>query len=247
MIYLSPFFEELTGFSIEHERPLPHGARLAGAHSSRGPRARLARGGCLRLRETTTLPRNTASGEPMARTSRSAISTAAMLDDAGEIIAWQGIMVDITAGIDAREAISRLASIVEASDDAIFSRDPRRRRYHVLEFRGRALVRIFGGGGSWSAAEHAVCQSGRRPLDHRPCNLRGEAIASLRDSPRPERRSTRRRRGDALPGAGRRGGTSPGFRGSPATFPIASSPSTSCGGRWKPPRQAYGPRGSSWP
>jgi PAS domain S-box-containing protein len=45
-----------------------------------------------------------------------------MMDDAGRILAWQGIMIDVTESKAARDAIARLASIVEASDDAIFSR-----------------------------------------------------------------------------------------------------------------------------
>jgi PAS domain S-box-containing protein len=46
----------------------------------------------------------------------------AVLDEAGKVIAWQGIMVDITAQKEASDAVARLAAIVEASDEAIYTR-----------------------------------------------------------------------------------------------------------------------------
>ncbi|HEY8611559.1 MAG TPA: PAS domain S-box protein, partial [Roseomonas sp.] len=46
----------------------------------------------------------------------------AMTDDAEEIIAWLGILIDITAQKESNDAIARLAAIVETSDEAIFSR-----------------------------------------------------------------------------------------------------------------------------
>jgi PAS domain S-box-containing protein len=44
-----------------------------------------------------------------------------MRDETGQIIAWQGLMLDITDRIQAEEAHARLAAIVESSEDAIIS------------------------------------------------------------------------------------------------------------------------------
>ena len=46
----------------------------------------------------------------------------ALVDDSGRVVAWQGIMTDITERTEINEAISRLAAIVEASEDAIYAR-----------------------------------------------------------------------------------------------------------------------------
>ena len=122
MIYLSPYFEELTGFSIERESPCRNEqAWLDLIHPDDRERV-LREGG------SYDHDHNQMSQEYRFRRADGSyiwVSDiySAMLDDAGQIIAWQGIMVDITASIEAREAISRLASIVEASDDAIFSRN----------------------------------------------------------------------------------------------------------------------------
>jgi len=45
-----------------------------------------------------------------------------ILDAAGNVLAWQGILMDITARIEAEAVQARLAAIVEGADDAIFSR-----------------------------------------------------------------------------------------------------------------------------
>lgn len=122
MIYLSPYFEELTGFSIERDDPCRTVRDwLDLIHPDDRERV-LQEGGSF------DHEKNHLTQEYRFRRADGSyiwVSDiyAAMLDDAGQIIAWQGIMVDITAHIEAREAISRLASIVEASDDAIFSRN----------------------------------------------------------------------------------------------------------------------------
>jgi PAS domain S-box-containing protein len=43
-------------------------------------------------------------------------------DETGEIIAWQGVLIDITDRIKAEEVQARLAAIVEGAEDAIISR-----------------------------------------------------------------------------------------------------------------------------
>ena len=121
MIYISPYFEELTGFSIERDDPCRTVRDwLDLIHPD--DRERVLQEG-----KTFDHEKNHLAQEYRFRRADGSYiwvsdNYAAMLDDAGQIIAWQGVMVDITAGIEAREAVSRLASIVEASDDAIFSR-----------------------------------------------------------------------------------------------------------------------------
>ena len=75
---------------------------------------------------------------------------ASMVDDAGQIIAWLGILVDITAQKEASDAIARLAAIVEASDDAIFSRT----QEGIITYWNPAAERLYG-----YTAEEAVGQS----------------------------------------------------------------------------------------
>jgi PAS domain S-box-containing protein len=121
LIYLSPYFEELTGFSIERDRPCINGAAwLDLVHPD--DRERVQREG-----EAYDRQLNQMSQEYRLRRADGSYIWindifSAMIDDAGQVIAWQGIMLDITARIEARDAIARLASIVEASDDAIFTR-----------------------------------------------------------------------------------------------------------------------------
>jgi PAS domain S-box-containing protein len=43
-------------------------------------------------------------------------------DETGAIVAWQGILMDITDRIEAEEARARLAALVDSADDAIISR-----------------------------------------------------------------------------------------------------------------------------
>ena len=46
---------------------------------------------------------------------------AAVRDESGQIVAWQGVLLDITGRMQAEEAQARLAAIVESADDAIIS------------------------------------------------------------------------------------------------------------------------------
>jgi PAS domain S-box-containing protein len=121
MVYLSPFFEELTGFSIEKDDPLRNAqAWLDLIHPE--DRERVVHKGEAFDHRTNQV----ALEYRLRRADGSYIWVndvyAAMTDDAGQIIAWQGIIIDVTESKEARDAIARLASIVEASDDAIFSR-----------------------------------------------------------------------------------------------------------------------------
>ncbi|MCA9879151.1 MAG: PAS domain S-box protein, partial [Thermomicrobiales bacterium] len=121
MIYLSPYFEVLTGLSIEKDAPCQTFEDWLGLiHPD--DRERVLREGLAYNQE-----RNQVVLEYRFRRADGSyiwVSDiyAAMFDDAGQIIAWQGIMLDITSRIEARNAIAQLAAIVEASDDAIFTR-----------------------------------------------------------------------------------------------------------------------------
>ncbi|MDQ2651550.1 MAG: PAS domain S-box protein [Chloroflexota bacterium] len=121
MIYLSPFFEELTGFSPERDAPLRNAqAWLDLIHPD--DRERVVHKG-----ETFDHRTNQVFLEYRLRRADGSYiwvsdTYAAMVDDAGRIIAWLGILIDVTESKEARDAVARLASIVEASDDAIFFR-----------------------------------------------------------------------------------------------------------------------------
>jgi PAS domain S-box-containing protein len=158
MIYLSPYFEELTGYSIERDNP---------CRTSRDWQDLIHpddRKRVLREDDAFNHDKNHLVQEYRLRRADGSyiwVSDvyASMLDDAGQIMAWQGVMVDITAEVEAREAISRLASIVEASDDAIYSRtlaegiitywNPAAERlygYTATEAVGQPMTMLFGDG-----------------------------------------------------------------------------------------------------
>ncbi len=139
MLYLSPFFEELTGFSIEQDGPCRNAqAWLEFIHPD--DRERVVHKG-----EAFDLTTNQVALEYRLRRADGAYIWvndiyAAVTDDAGQIIAWQGVIIDVTESIEARHAIARLASIVEASDDAIFSRTPEGR----ITYWNPAAERLYG-------------------------------------------------------------------------------------------------------
>lgn len=76
-------------------------------------------------------------------------------DDAGAIVAWQGVLMDISDGIEAEEAQSRLAAIVEGAEDAVISRTldgtitswnrgaERLYGYRADEMIGQSVTRLF--------------------------------------------------------------------------------------------------------
>lgn len=65
---------------------------------------------------------------------------AAMYNEAGERVAWVGVLIDITERKKADELISWLAAVVEASDDAIFTRTPD----GLISYWNRAAERLYG-------------------------------------------------------------------------------------------------------
>ena len=65
---------------------------------------------------------------------------AAMRNEAGERIAWVGVLIDITERKQVDELVSRLAAVVEASDDAIFTRTPE----GLISYWNPAAERLYG-------------------------------------------------------------------------------------------------------
>ncbi|MEZ4562869.1 MAG: PAS domain S-box protein [Thermomicrobiales bacterium] len=120
-IYLSPYFDTLTGSAVEQEGLFRNFAEwVARIHPD--DRARIEREG----RERAGKPGQFQMEYRFPRADGSYIwvsdTYSAMLDDTGQVVAWQGIMTDITAQKEANDAIARLAAIVEASDEAIYTR-----------------------------------------------------------------------------------------------------------------------------
>ncbi|MDQ2655114.1 MAG: PAS domain S-box protein, partial [Chloroflexota bacterium] len=152
--YLSPYFDELTGFSIERDglfrtfsewiariHPDDRGRIQHEGHERAGkPGQYLMEYRFLRADGTYVWVSDTYS---------------ALVDDAGHVLAWQGIMTDITDRMEASDAIARLAAIVEASDEAIYTRtldgiitywNPAAERlygYTADEAVGRPLAMVF--------------------------------------------------------------------------------------------------------
>ncbi|MFN8662080.1 MAG: PAS domain S-box protein [Thermomicrobiales bacterium] len=121
VLYMSPYVERLTGFTAERhdvfgsfatfrEHIHPDDlAKVLGAAQARGERPDQFAVEYRFRRADGTYAWISDISSPM-------------VDDAGQIIAWLGILIDITAQKEASDAIARLAAIVEGSEDAIYTR-----------------------------------------------------------------------------------------------------------------------------
>ncbi|MEZ4562866.1 MAG: PAS domain S-box protein [Thermomicrobiales bacterium] len=149
LMYLSPYFEDLTGFSIERDKPLRDAqAWLELIHPD--DREHVVHKG-----EAFDFQANQVAMEyRLCRADGSYIwvsdAYSAMLDDAGQVVAWQGVIIDISASKVARDAVAELAAIVEASEDAICSQTLE----GIITYWNPAAERLYG----YTAAE-AVGQS----------------------------------------------------------------------------------------
>jgi PAS domain S-box-containing protein len=116
-LYFSPYIEELTGYSVEEAMALS-AQWLERIHPD--DRGLVVAGNACML----------ANGEPMriqyriCRKDRRYIwvldESVAIRDEAGAIVALQGVLLDISDRIEVEEEMARLAAIVESSNDAIF-------------------------------------------------------------------------------------------------------------------------------
>ncbi|MCA9877150.1 MAG: MEKHLA domain-containing protein, partial [Thermomicrobiales bacterium] len=120
-LYLSPYFEQLAGDPPARDlAPHTYTSWLERVHPQ--DRARVAR--------ESAAPNGRPGQYPLEYRYRRADGSyiwvhniyAAIRDDAGQVVAWLGIIIDTTAQREADAAIARLAAIVEGSDDAIYSR-----------------------------------------------------------------------------------------------------------------------------
>ncbi|MFT4039758.1 MAG: PAS domain S-box protein [Thermomicrobiales bacterium] len=122
ILYLSPYFEVLTGYPTGPDSPFPSFVAWI-MHIHPDDRERVLREGLARLGQGGQFLQ-----EYRFRRADGAYIwvndiNSSMVDDSGAIIAWQGIIIDVTERKEASEVIARLAAIVDASEDAIFSRD----------------------------------------------------------------------------------------------------------------------------
>lgn len=120
-LYHSPYMETLTGFSLDDALERGRDAHWLD-HVHPDDRGRIAE---LNRQVMETGQRFRAE----YRTLRSDGSYVWILDDCvpfyddeGSIVAWQGILLDITDRVEAEEAQARLAAIIEGAEDAIISR-----------------------------------------------------------------------------------------------------------------------------
>ncbi|MBL8126462.1 MAG: PAS domain S-box protein [Chloroflexia bacterium] len=148
-MYVSPYLERLTGYATERSDVF-HSFPTFREHIHPDDQPRVIRAAQARAGR----PGQYALEYRFRRADGSYIwvsdTYASMVDDAGQIIAWLGILVDITAQKEASDAIARLAAIVEASDDAIFSRT----QEGIITYWNPAAERLYG-----YTAEEAVGQS----------------------------------------------------------------------------------------
>ncbi|MFT4039759.1 MAG: PAS domain S-box protein [Thermomicrobiales bacterium] len=153
-LYLSPYFETLTGYPNDEQSPFrSFPGWVAGLHPD--DRERILHEGAARDRT----PGQYLLEYRFRRKDGAYIWVndiySSMLDDHGQIIAWQGIILDVTERKEASAAIARLAAIVEASEDAIYSRtleglitywNPAAERlygYAAAEIIGQPVTRLF--------------------------------------------------------------------------------------------------------
>lgn len=121
VVYYSPYIYDLTGYTLEEAM-----STLGDKHWLRA----LHPDDRVRIAEEDA--RGTVRGEPFGLEYRVIRKDGGIVwvrdecmpirDDSGEIVAWQGVMLDITDRINAEEAQARLAAIVEGAEDAIISR-----------------------------------------------------------------------------------------------------------------------------
>lgn len=106
-------------------------------------------------------------------------------DDDGAIVAWQGVLLDISDRIEAEEAQARLAAIVESAEDAIISRMPD----GTVTSWNRGAERLYG----WTA-EEMIGQSFLRLLPDWEAIDAQEPFEEFDDQ--PKRFEAQRRRAD---------------------------------------------------
>ncbi|MFT4037792.1 MAG: PAS domain S-box protein [Thermomicrobiales bacterium] len=121
MLYVSPYFEKMAGYSMANGLPFADVAHWLGLiHPVDRPRiinemaAHIGGRGKVELHYRLRCEH----GDYIWVSD----IYAPMVDDAGHVVAWQGVMIDITTRVLAETMMARLASIVENADDAIYSR-----------------------------------------------------------------------------------------------------------------------------
>ncbi|MDQ2655013.1 MAG: PAS domain S-box protein [Chloroflexota bacterium] len=121
ILYLSPCFETMTGYSLEQSKQyFSDGGWLGLVHPEDRERVRRealsAIDGVGRL--SLEYRFRTADGRYVWMENFSSV----IRDDDGQIVAWLGILIDVTGQREARAAMARLAAIVDSADDIIYSR-----------------------------------------------------------------------------------------------------------------------------
>ncbi|MFT4037793.1 MAG: PAS domain S-box protein [Thermomicrobiales bacterium] len=119
--YLSPYFERMTGHSADRQGPF-QGLRTWLPYVHPDDRALV-----VDAAETRAKRPGNYSMEYRFRRADGAYMWindvySAMLDGDGNVIAWLGVILDVTERKEASAAIAQLAAIVEASEDAIYFR-----------------------------------------------------------------------------------------------------------------------------
>ncbi|MCA9879764.1 MAG: PAS domain S-box protein, partial [Thermomicrobiales bacterium] len=121
ILFLSPHFEVLTGYSLEKGKPhFPESSWLGLVHPD--DRDRVQEASLAAINGTGRV-----SLEYRLRTADGGYVwienfTSIIRDSTGQIVAWLGIVIDVTGLREARDAMARLAAIVDSADDAIYSR-----------------------------------------------------------------------------------------------------------------------------
>jgi PAS domain S-box-containing protein len=184
ILYLSPYFETMTGYPVEQQfRPVVEGGLLGLVHPEDRERVRkqgsAAMDGNGRLSLEYRL--RTRDGHYIWVNNFAAI----IRGDDGQIAAWMGVLIDITGQREAREAMSRLAAIVDSADDIIYSRTvdgvitswnpcaERTTGYAAAEVIGQKLTDVF--------PEDNITLASLEELESRGANWRFEARVHRRD------------------------------------------------------------------
>ncbi|MFT4037794.1 MAG: PAS domain S-box protein [Thermomicrobiales bacterium] len=115
-------------------------------------------------------------------------TSTAMLDETGRPVGLLGFTIDITQQRDASEAISRLAAIVEASNDPIYSRDLQ----GIITFWNHAAEQLYG------YVEAEIVGQPFTILED-PAYQPGSPVAPPGEPPSPERFQARHWRKDGSP------------------------------------------------
>lgn len=121
VLYLSPYFETMTGYTLgESKHFFSQGGWLDLVHPEDRERVRNVAFSAIDGPGRISLEYRFRAADGRYIWMENFASV--IRDERGQIVAWLGILIDVTGQREARAAMARLAAIVDSADDIIYSR-----------------------------------------------------------------------------------------------------------------------------